>query len=360
LEQKSGDEMLAALRGALSGTGPAVFAGEVPLAPRTVPHRVAVVVQSSGSTAAPKRVALSADALLASAGATESAIGGPGQWLLALDTHYIAGINVLVRSIAAGTEPVVLGGAGFTAERFIAAASELEHPLRFTALVPTQLARLLEAPEALATLRRFDRILVGGQSSPPALLDRATELGVTVTRTYGSSETSGGCVYDGRAIGSTQVRVVDGEVQIAGPTLAEGYLDDPERTDAVFTTDEGFRWYRTGDSGEFRDGLLAVTGRLDDVIISGGVKVSLGELERLVRGETPLVDAVVVFADDARWGQVPVVVSTREMDLAELRAVARQGLGVAAAPARLVVVGDIPLLSSGKPDRLAIRARLDR
>lgn len=361
LEQRTGEEMLAALRGALSGGGPAVFAGESSLElPPTVPQRVAVVVQSSGSTARPKRVALSADALLASAAATESAIGGPGQWLLALDTHYIAGVNVLVRSIAAGTEPVLLGGAGFTAERFVIAAGALDHPVRFTALVPAQLARLLEAPAALPVLRRFDRILVGGQSTPRPLVERAEELGIALTRTYGSSETSGGCVYDGHPIGAAQVRIVDGEVQITGPTLAEGYLGEPERTDAAFTNDDGHRWYRTGDTGALKDGLLAVTGRLDDVIISGGVKVSLGELERLLRASTPLVDAVVVSADDARWGQVPVIVSTVSMELAELRAIAREGLGVAAAPARLVVVGDIPLLSSGKPDRLAIRARLDR
>ena len=360
LEQKKGGEMLIALRDALSGSGPAIFAGESLLElPREVPHRVALVVQSSGSTAAPKRVALSADALLASAAATESAIGGPGQWLLALDTHYIAGINVLVRSIAAGTEPVTVD-AGSAPERFVAAAGRLEHPLRFTSLVPAQLARLLDAPEALPVLRRFDRILVGGQSSPRALLDRAADLGIAVTRTYGASETSGGCIYNGRPIGTTQVRVVDGEVQIAGPTLAEGYLDDPERTDAVFTTENGLRWYRTGDTGALSEGVLTISGRLDDVIISGGVKVSLGELERLVRSGTPLTDAIVVAADDARWGQVPVVVSTSDMDLGELREIARQGLGVAAAPARLVVVGDIPLLSSGKPDRLAIRARLDR
>jgi O-succinylbenzoic acid--CoA ligase len=360
LEQKTGGEMLPALRDALSGTGPAVFAGRSSAElPPEVPHRVALVVQSSGSTAAPKRVALSADALLASAAATESAIGGPGQWLLALDTHYIAGVNVLVRSIAAGTEPVMVD-AGFGASEFVAAAARLDHPLRFTSLVPAQLARLLDARESLGVLRRFDRILVGGQSSPRELLERAAELGLNVTRTYGSSETAGGCVYDGRPIGTTQVRIVESEVQIAGPTLAEGYLDDPERTDAAFFADDGLRWYRTGDLGELRDGVLSVTGRLDDVIISGGVKVSLGEVERLVRGETPLTDAVVVAADDARWGQAPVVVSTRSMDLAELREITRQSLGVAAAPARLVVVGDIPLLSSGKPDRLAIRARLDR
>ena len=352
--------LYAALRRALSGTGPAIFAGASTTLPTTVPHRVAVVVQSSGSTERPKRVAISADALLANAAATESAIGGPGQWLLALDTDYIAGVNVLVRSIAAGTEPVVVSNVGFSAERFVDAASQLDHPLRFTALVPAQLSRLIAAREATAVLRRFDRILVGGQASPPALLERAADLGLAVTRTYGSSETSGGCVYDGLPIGSTRLRVVDGEVQISGPTLAEGYLDDPERTGAAFIVEDGQRWYRTGDAGALGDGLLTISGRLDDIIISGGVKVSLGELERLVQAATPLSDAVVVSVDDERWGQVPVVVSTETVELAELRAIARQGLGVAAAPARLVVVPVIPYLPSGKPDRLAIRAGLDR
>jgi O-succinylbenzoic acid--CoA ligase len=355
------DEMFLALRGALSGDGPAVFAGapSSPI-PETVARRVALVVESSGSTGTPKRVALSSDALLASAAASDTALGGPGQWLLALPTTYIAGVNVLVRSLTADTEPVLAAGGRFGADTFIAAAGAMEHAQRYTSLVPTQLARLIEADAALAALRRFDRILVGGQATPVALIARALELGLNVTRTYGSSETSGGCVYDGVPIGATEVRVVDGQVEIAGAVLAEGYLEDHERTAAAFHTDRGQRWYRTGDTGEFVDGVLRVTGRLDDTIISGGLKVSLAALERLVREIAALDQAVVVSEPSAEWGEVPVLVTTVDVARESLKATIVERLGRAAVPARVVVLETMPLLASGKPDRLAIRAAIAR
>ncbi len=357
LRQYTGDELPLALRAALSGSGPAVFAGDGATGlPATVPARVALVVQSSGSSASPKRIALSADALLSNAAASASALGGQGQWLLALPTSYIAGINVLVRSMAAETEFAAVPPS-FSAAAFVEAALTLDQPLRFTSLVPAQLARLLDEPAAHMVLRRFDRILLGGQATRVAVLARAAELGLAVTRTYGSAETCGGCVYDGVPIGSTEVRVVDSEIELSGPNLAEGYLD-ADLTAARFYAEAGKRWYRTGDLGELVDGVLSVTGRLDDVIISGGVKVSLGEIERVV--QSLVADAVVVAVDDERWGQVPVVVTTQAAQLAELRAAVREALGAAAAPARVVVVANIPLLESGKPDRLAIRAALPR
>lgn len=359
LRAVAGAELPSALRRALTGDGPAVFAGEATGLSTHVAHNVALVVQSSGSTARPKRVALSADALLASAAAAESALGGAGQWLLALPTTYIAGLSVLVRSICAGTDVVEVNG-HFDARSFATAAALLDQPLRFTSLVPAQLATLLQDEDAVTALRRFDRVLVGGQSTPPPLLERALAAGVRVTRTYGSSETAGGCVYDGQPIGTTRMRVVDGQVELAGPTLAEGYLGDQPRTDAAFYSDGATRWYRTADLGEISGGVLTVTGRLDDVIVSGGVKVSLGELESLLRRETPMHDAVVVAADDERWGQVPVVVSTVSTAVEQLRPVVVAALGVAAVPARVVVVDGIPLLDSGKPDRLALRALVAR
>ena len=117
-----------------------------------------------------------------------------------------------------------------------------------------------------------------------------------ITRTYGSSETAGGCVYDGRALDGVAMRIVDGGVELSGPMLADGYLGDPERTAAAFATDaDGTRWYRTGDLGELtHDGTLRIRGRADDVIISGGVKVSLGEVERAVRAVPGFGEAVVV------------------------------------------------------------------
>jgi O-succinylbenzoic acid--CoA ligase len=355
------DGMSVALRGALSGEGPAVFAGEPAAAlPRTVPQRVALVIESSGSTGTPKRVALSSDALLASAAASDTALGGPGQWLLALPTTYIAGINVLVRSLTAETVPVVVAPGHFGAESFIAAAGAMDHAQRYTSLVPAQLARLIDEDSALAALRRFDRILVGGQATPISLVARALELGLNVTRTYGSSETSGGCVYDGVPIGSTEARILDGQIELAGPVLAEGYLDDPQRTDAAFRTEHARRWYRTGDAGEIVDGVLHVIGRLDDVIISGGLKVSLGALERFVREIDGLGDAVVVSEADEQWGEVPVLVTTADYPLDRLKPLVVGRLGRAAVPGRIVVLESLPMLPSGKPDRLAIRAGIAR
>ena len=353
------------LREALAG-GPAVFPhpGTPEDVPPTVPVRVAVVVETSGSTGRPKRVALGADALLASAAASDSALGGRGNWLLALPAHYIAGINVLVRSLAAETEPVMMPVGRFDPFAFAVAADTLpartpDAPIpdvsrRFTSLVPSQLARLLEADELLDVLRDFDRILVGGQAMPQQLLAKALELGLNVTRTYGSSETSGGCVYDGDALSGVQLAVTDGQVELGGPTLAEGYLGDPARTDASFFVRDGIRWYRTGDTGEIGDGVLRVTGRLDDLIKSGGITVSLAQVERVVRSIPALADAVVVAAPSSRWGSVPVVVSVVEAELERVRSIVATALGAPARPERIVVVTEIPYLESGKPDRAAL------
>ncbi|AYG03844.1 AMP-binding protein [Gryllotalpicola protaetiae] len=376
--------LLSALRTALDGSGAAVLPFAA-LPHPTTPERgeaarlemveddVALVIETSGSTGTPKRVGLSAAALLASARAsaewvsvhaTRESTTGLGQWLLCLPAHYVAGTNVLVRSIHAGTEPVVMPEGHFDAENFVAHAARLSAPERYASIVPVQLARLVDAAEDDAdtadALRRFDALLVGGQALRPELRQRAEALGIRVVRTYGSSETSGGCVYAGMPIGATRARVSGGQLELSGPTLAGGYLGDPERTAAAFTTDaDGTRWYRTGDLGEVsEDGRVTVLGRADNVIISGGEKVLLDAVERHIASLPGLADAVVVAVDDAQWGQVPVVITTAgEAELAGIRSSTAAALGRAAAPARLQVVDVIPRLASGKPDRLAL-ARL--
>ena len=352
--------VLVALRDALAG-GPAILPGSPRTElPEAVDQRVAVVIETSGSTGAPKRVALSANALLASAAASESSLGGPGQWMLALPTHYIAGINVLVRSLAAGFEPVYFGSGHFDATEFAEASRTMDGPLRFTSLVPAQLARIVDAADddldLLAAMRRFDRILVGGQATPPALLARAIELGLNVTRTYGSSETSGGCVYDGIPIGTVEARIVDGQVELAGPVLADGYLGDPATTEAAFSMHGGKRWYRTGDAGEVVGRALRVTGRLDNVIISGGEKVSLDAIERVVHAIDGLADAVAVGSPSEEWGEVPVVFTSGHGTLAVVKAAVIGTLGRASAPVALVRVESLPQLPNGKPDRRALTA----
>lgn len=368
-------EVFEALRAALADGGPAVIPrngeqsarGETSMWPggrERAAQNVALVIETSGSTGAPKRVALSADALLASAAASAGAVGGQGQWLLALPAHYVAGAQVLVRSLAAGTEPVYYGEGHFDSLQFAERTGELEGDRLYTSLVPVQLARIVEAAEsgereAGAALRRFDCVLIGGQSLDARLRERAESLGTRLVTTYGSSETAGGCVYDGVPIGTTVVRAVDGLLEISGPTLAQGYVGDEARTAAAFHEDDGVRWYRTGDLGAVVAGRVTVRGRSDNVIISGGEKVLLDAVERTLRMLPALGDVVVVAADDEEWGQVPVVVSTGHDSLERVRELVGRELGRAAAPARIVTVAELPRLSSGKPDRVSA-ARLAR
>ncbi len=371
-------DLLAELRTALSGIGPALLPRaaesanpharpEVPQPghpepPSEVAKNVALVVETSGSTGAPKRVALSSGALLASAAGTQSALGSAGQWLLSLPTHYIAGVQVLVRSITAEVDPVVLPPGAFDVDAFVEATAGFRPRVaRFTSLVPTQLHRLVEAAEGDRStrdaLRSFDGILVGGQATPSALRDRSLELGIRLIGTYGSSETAGGCVYDGAPIGTTRVEVVDGQVEIAGPTLAEGYLADPAATDAAFAVRDGLRWYRTGDAGDVTDGILRITGRLDAVIISGGEKVSLDRIEDIARGIPGLHDAVAVSAPDPEWGATPVVFTAADPAIpreSALREALIGSLGRVASRAVLVHLQALPTLPSGKPDRRAL------
>ncbi|MBF0816536.1 AMP-binding protein [Microbacterium paludicola] len=360
-------DVLRALRAAL-GAGPAVALGSSAALPDEVSSGTAVVVTTSGSSGVPKSVMLSRAALTSSALATAERIGA-GQWLLALPASYVAGVQVLVRSLVQGTEPAVLAGR-FSPAAFAHVVSGMhssrggERVPTYTSLVPAQLQTLVDAADDDAdvarALRSFEAILIGGQALPVALRERAAELGARIVRTYGSSETAGGCVYDGVPLDGVTVAAVDGELRISGPTLADGYLGDDELTERIFVRDDaGTRWYRTGDAGQVDDGIVRVTGRIDNVIVSGGVNVSLDRVERIVR---ELLDAVVVGAPDERWGETPVIVAARagvpdpDAALAAAREAVAAQLGKPARPSRILLLDELPRLASGKPDRRALTA----
>jgi len=358
------------LTAALFHQGPAVLprpggAKLIATAPLEVPDDVAVVIETSGTTGAPKRVALTANALIGSAEAAVAELGGPGQWLGLLPAHYIAGVQVITRAVIGSSAPLWLHPEPFSTVAMASRAQELYEiaggkPL-FTAMVPAQLQRILDdvagMPKLDELMRSFSRILVGGQSIPTALLERSEQLSYRVTKTYGSSETSGGCVWDNRAIGDVVVKEIDGRLAMSGSVLALGYLDNEERTKRSFLKLDGQRWYLSDDAGTVDDtGFVEVRGRLDDVIVSGGVKVALGAIERIIHNDLGYPDAVVVGVPHDQWGHVPVVVSTRAIDLVLARVAVHKALGVEARPDRVIQVLEIPLLGSGKPDRLAIAA----
>jgi O-succinylbenzoic acid--CoA ligase len=306
----------------------------------------AVLIATSGSTGDPKIVELAAQALRHSATATLRRLGAQpgGRWLCCLPTSHIAGVQVLVRSLVAGTEPVIH-------ERFDTAAV-LRSGARHIAVVPTQLRRLVEAGGDLSA---FQTILLGGAAAPPELLSAARAAGGRIVTTYGMSETCGGCVYDGVPLDGVAADVgADGRIRLAGPVLFSGYRLRPDLTAAV----RQGRWFVTHDLGVVDNGVLRVLGRADDVINTGGEKVVAGAVERALAAHPAVKDIVVVGRPDAEWGErvtAVVVASGVPPTLEELRRWARGRLPGHALPRELELVATIPLLPSGKPDRARLR-----
>jgi O-succinylbenzoic acid--CoA ligase len=312
-----------------------------------------LVIVTSGSTGEPKRVRLSRAALRASADATHDVLGGPGQWVLNLPPTYVAGVQVLFRSVRAGTDPVEQAGSLTEAARTMTAER------RYVSLVPTQLVRLLDGhgPD-LHALTTFDAVLVGGGPLDPAARLRAERAGIAVVQTYGMSETCGGCVYDGHPLPGVGVQIAsDGEVELSGPVLFDGYVDadgrlDEARTSAVLR--DG--WLRTDDLGTIDDdGRLRVTARRDQVVLSGGVNVPGPAVERMLATHPAVADVAVVGRPDPEWGQavVAVVVPAGEpptleslRDLVEPRSWG---------PRALVLADVLPRTDRGKVDLAAVR-----
>ncbi len=355
--------VLPAVRAALDGSaplavlpaGPAAAAARDVLAPgEPLEDGADLVVATSGSTGGGRGVLLPASALLASATATLDRLGGPGTWLLALPVSAVAGLQVLVRSVLAGTRPAVLA----PGEALADAVARVPAGRRYTALVPTQLRRYLDAEPA--ALRAFDAVLVGGAATDPALLARAREAGVAAVTTYGTTETCGGCVYDGVPLDGVRVRVDDGGIAVAGPVLALGYRRDPRATAGAFAGGE----FRTRDAGSIgADGRLTVTGRLDDVVVTGGVNVAPQAVEEVLREHPGVADAVVFGLPDEEWGQrvvAAVVPAGTAPELAALRGWVAARLGVPSAPRELHLIGAVPTLHTGKPDRRGVAAAVAR
>ena len=420
-------EILRAFERSLTGDLPnSARNGQDPRRRTEDPESVALVVGTSGSTGTPKQTALSVRALRASARATERFFADypsagsakqrrvvsedPAQWLLALPAHYVAGAQVLARSVLAGTTPVIAAsitdGVSFTPEVFLNAAERLSCARRFVSLVPTQVHKLLEAAEASPALGseiydalgQFTGILLGGAPTSASLLAAARELGLNVVTTYGSAETAGGCVYSGVALPGVRLRVVPedagladspvvagaeaaGRIWLGGEHLASGYLGDSARTASHFFVDaHGCRWYRTDDYGSLvppapntpeDDGApaLSVLGRSDDVIITGGVKVSSHAVAAVLESHPAVREAAVAGVPDARWGAAVIAaVTLRNLpehygaDAAEtagqLQQLCGAQLGAAGVPKVVRIVPDFPAASTGKPDRLAIYSML--
>ncbi|EGD55343.1 O-succinylbenzoic acid--CoA ligase [Gordonia neofelifaecis NRRL B-59395] len=325
----------------------------------------ALVVSTSGTTGTPKGAVHTAASLRASAEATAEVLGGPGSWLLAIPPHHIGGLQVLLRSLAAGYDPVVLDlAAGFDPAALPACIGAMPGDRRYTSLVPTQLRKALDDPRAVAALRELDAILVGGAATPAALLERSIDAGLPIVRTYGMSETAGGCVYDGVPLPGVRVRITDqgengvGRVVLGGATVARGYRNLP---DHPAFAEPG--WFRTDDLGAVEADVLRIVGRADEAVTTGGLTIVPQVVEAVIGEMAGVAECAVLGLPDERLGEQVVAVIVVDAGIqpptaVEVREFVSARLDRYAAPRQVFVADSLPLRGPGKVDRRALRDRL--
>ncbi|MFT4124642.1 MAG: o-succinylbenzoate--CoA ligase [Gordonia sp. (in: high G+C Gram-positive bacteria)] len=328
-----------------------------------IEEAISLVIATSGSTGIPKGSQHTPATLAASAAATATRLGGAGSWLLALPPHHIAGLQVLLRPLAAGFAAAVLDvSEGFEPDAFAAALDGLDGPRRHTSLVPTQLRKVLLSPRATAALAEVDAVLVGGAATPEPLVRAAVDAGIRIVRTYGSSETAGGCVYDGRPLEGVRITLADpdasgvGRVELSGPMIAHGY-----RRLAGHPSFPAPGTFRTDDLGQLDDGVLRIVGRADEAISTGGLTVIPQVVEAVIAEDPTVAECAVIGLPDERLGAkvVAVVVasSTTTVDAQRIRDLVSERLERFAAPREVIEVAALPLRGPGKIDRRALRAR---
>jgi len=338
-------EIMARLAKALVGDGPAISLTSI--ASTHVPSRIALVVSTSGSTASAKEVGLSAGAILASAKSTNTYLNASsGQvWSLLLPLTHIAGLNVLVRSLELGTTPLDLR------------EHSGKYPYSdFTAIVPTQLYRALNGDsDLLEHLLSAKAVLVGGAALDAKLREQANTAGIKVIESYGMTETCGGCVYDGMPLANTQIEINEaGLIRISTGSLATTYVNDADGWNNLVR--DGF--FQTSDMGELRDGKLIITGRSDDVIITGGENISLTQVEKIIHETFTGVQCAAFAIADTQWGQALhlAIAGPVQPDQSAINEYLSSHISMAAKIKKFIYVDELPRTALDKIDRPKLTA----
>lgn len=325
LRSVAGVEIIEQQIRALLAGGPSLVLGEGDL-----PAPCALGVYTSGSTGQPKLVGLTRDALIASAQASLKRINAkPGStWSIKLPLTHIAGVQVVIRCI-------------LNQGRIVQSDAD------YTSIVPTQLVQALDGSPLLDELQKAKVVLLGGGRIDSQLLHDAKAQGINIVTTYGMSETSGGCVYDGIPLDGVEVDLESERIKIRGPVLAHSYVND------LAATTEHFKdgWFLTNDRGHFEDGRLVIDGRIDEVIVSGGENISLVAVETKLRTHPKIKDVICFGIPDRTWGEklVAAVVVDGELSLNEVRDFMSEERF--AAPQELHLLPELPRTGLGKPKR---------
>jgi len=319
---------------ALEGSGAALSTTQTQT--KQVANEVALVVNTSGSTGDSKSVVLSSAALIASANASHKYLGAtPGDsWSLLLPTTHIAGLNVIVRATALGSRVID----NRNTENYVDAD--------FVSIVPTQLYKALTSDSKLLEhLTAAEAVLVGGAPLSDKLKKEAANKHVKIITTYGMTEMSGGCVYNQKPLDGVDVKISDaGLIQLSGPMIASGYLLTNGQLEKFADSDS----FETTDLGEITNGMLKVLGRVDDVIISGGEKISLSAVEEIIKQILPKMDLIAFAMADDLWGEKLCLASTSLIDIEDLRT----NLDSILTPKEIFLFEEIPTTMLGKPDRI--------
>jgi len=319
---------------ALEGSGAALSTTQTQT--KQVANEVALVVNTSGSTGDSKSVVLSSAALIASANASHKYLGAtPGDsWSLLLPTTHIAGLNVIVRATALGSRVID----NRNTENYVDAD--------FVSIVPTQLYKALTSDSKLLEhLTAAEAVLVGGAPLSDKLKKEAANKHVKIITTYGMTEMSGGCVYNQKPLDGVDVKISDaGLIQLSGPMIASGYLLANGELEKFADSDS----FDTTDLGEITNGMLKVLGRVDDVIISGGEKISLSAVEEIIKQILPKMDLIIFAMADDLWGEKLCLASTSLIDIEDLRT----NLDSILTPKEIFLFDEIPTTMLGKPDRI--------
>jgi O-succinylbenzoic acid--CoA ligase len=333
-------ELMARIAKALVSDGPALAFGKVNSS--HVPANISLVVATTGSSGVSKEVGLSAGAILSSAKASNKYIGAEfgNTWSLLLPLTHIAGINVLVRALELGTEPLDLRGV------------RNEYPkVDFTAIVPTQLFKALNGDRTLLHhLKDAKAVLVGGASLSTELYLQAESEGINIITTYGMTETCGGCVYNGTPLEGVEISITPERlIAIKGPVIARTYVGAATLWETSFS--DG--WFTSSDMGRLENGKLVIEGRSDDVIISGGENISLSAVERALHSHFPHKAFAAFSMNDNRWGDsLHIAIAgdgfPNENDVREYLS---EHFGPSGSVKGFLHLPELPLIGIGKVDR---------